>query len=1218
MIKELLKALVLFTFFINSIKIYGNYHIFNQDTTKDFPYLIDLRNIISPPIVLIAPPDPDKITRMGPYHLLNTTDGYAIFTHEEPCLWKLSQGHWQRMSLPNSYTPLNIFALSDKDLWIVCMDNIPYKNYLLHYNGKGWEYFLTPNSDGIRDLDFLSSTSGWAVGDWGQIMRYFDKKWEIYHCPTPYHINKLIMLNDSLGYARTDIPWNVSLKYNQANWKIYQSELSSLEEITVYADNLVSRDENIIKNEIAYFQNISNQNSIKSDTLQLNFNLPSAGLIWSSRRGSIRFYPNYGYLYYHNDKSFNRVLTFILPLKTEIKNNWCYQPFLIISQQKVESRLVLKLKLTNFQEKSDLKLLIIKNTGSAFEHGICVADFSGDGIEDLYVVATNVSNRLYIQPPKDHPVPHQMIEIADKAGVVGPTMINNSLPNYDEGTSCADIDNDGDQDILVTSLYGPNMLFKQIRPTYFVESAQALNLSHDYGRTCSGIWGDINNDGYLDLFVSNEDSTNHLYLNNGAGIFRDVTKEIGLFVSRGGTGSSFADIDGDGDLDLFVPRYGARNLLFRNDLTESHSNKAYFAEVGQESGVSGSDSLARSSCGIFGDVDNDGDLDLFVTNLNCSNWLYLNDGKGQFTDVTINYGLWDSSLSQTAAFYDADNDGDLDLVVGNRGESYFYENTGNRLFKKRRIEFPGINIGSVSGMAVFDQNDDGNLELYIGDSFSTSHILRNEAYNSNYIKIKLKGTISNQDAIGAKAFLYNSGSIGVKSHLVGMREVNGGCGYNSMSSKTIHFGVPDGLPCDILIVFPSGVQKKVCGNLPGQTILIFEETGISQKISQFKKWYIRNAFNPANQKEILFVVIFFICLMSLNYYLSKQNWWQSRIIFITAFIPMLIFLLLFTILAATNLYLRHIVSFAFGAGALVIGFFYGRKLSVASQNKFESLEKLFISTSAFFHGEWGARNLNRLQFFCSNLEIGHKPSLEVQERLGEAINSFFSLIVPELERILSYAQQAEVSSIQRNDIKSNMLALSNALSDLAVEIRTIKGVERRIIQTILERSKFLNISLRNLRNSITEQFSCNVYKVILNTVQNLPTQIKEISFQKSIPGELIGRIRPGEFSQIMDNLIQNSLRAIEGKKEKLIHIIMDANSDTIFVRVSDNGHGVSPLIRDKLFLSQINSDSKGSGFGLYNSHKILQKYGGLIRLLQTGNGDLTIFEVQIRRVDNAS
>ena len=161
---------------------------------------------------------------------------------------------------------------------------------------------------------------------------------------------------------------------------------------------------------------------------------------------------------------------------------------------------------------------------------------------------------------------------------------------------------------------------------------------------------------------------------DGAGQFTEITHEAGLASSRSGKGATFGDIDLDGDLDLVVPYFSLRNRIYRNKGTDEKTNLVYFEDVTDDWLPSGSDSSAKSASATLADVDNDGDLDLYFANLVFSNRLYENDGTGKFTDITMESGLLDSSLSHSGCFFDADNSGKLDLYISNRGRNIFYKN----------------------------------------------------------------------------------------------------------------------------------------------------------------------------------------------------------------------------------------------------------------------------------------------------------------------------------------------------------------------------------------------------------------------------------------------------------------------------------------------------------------------------------------------------------------
>ena len=230
----------------------------------------------------------------------------------------------------------------------------------------------------------------------------------------------------------------------------------------------------------------------------------------------------------------------------------------------------------------------------------------------------------------------------------------------------ADFNNDGAMDVYIVNLSGPNVLLQgDINGNFTVASNAGVG---DTGRGLSGIWGDFNGDGYADLYVIN-DGANVMYQNNGDGTFTDVTATSGTASSLPGYGGAVGDYDNDGDFDIYVSNWGA-NQLFQND------GSGVFTNVAAEAGVDNSFNALGVS---FGDLDNDGDLDLYVVNDNGANALYSNDGRGVFGDNTASAGVGDASgIGQGTAFADLDNDGDLDIYVANLDQpNLLYLNDGN-------------------------------------------------------------------------------------------------------------------------------------------------------------------------------------------------------------------------------------------------------------------------------------------------------------------------------------------------------------------------------------------------------------------------------------------------------------------------------------------------------------------------------------------------------------
>jgi hypothetical protein len=247
------------------------------------------------------------------------------------------------------------------------------------------------------------------------------------------------------------------------------------------------------------------------------------------------------------------------------------------------------------------------------------------------------------------------------------------------GASWGDYDNDSDLDLFVASgglSPAPgidNFLYRNEGDGTFARIITGV-IVNDGGLSIGASWGDYDDDGYLDLFVANgSGEDNFLYHNNGDGTFTKITQ--GDIVNDGGAsgGGSWADYDNDGDLDLFVTNYfGEVNFLYQNDGPPGYT----FTKITTGNIVNDTSWTLGST---WGDYDNDGDIDLFVSNGNFdNNFLYANNGDGTFAKVISGDIVNDGGFSIGTSSADYDNDGDLDIFVSNSWpENFLYANDGN-------------------------------------------------------------------------------------------------------------------------------------------------------------------------------------------------------------------------------------------------------------------------------------------------------------------------------------------------------------------------------------------------------------------------------------------------------------------------------------------------------------------------------------------------------------
>lgn len=415
-------------------------------------------------------------------------------------------------------------------------------------------------------------------------------------------------------------------------------------------------------------------------------------------------------------------------------------------------------------------------------------DINSDGWDDLFVtdMGLAVPNSIFMNNKIGGFTAGQVLP---EAGI--------SMSN-----TWADVDNDGDADLLVlNNTRTPNSFYRNDSGILVLDKSNSFTKEVSYFH--GGSFADYDNDAKADLFMCNYFPTryNELHKNGTSGFTKEIATAVPL-EANSSLGPTWADYDQDGFMDLFVPNgIGKNNSLFHNDGNGTFSKASNI--INSEGGKS------VGSC--WGDIDNDGDLDLFVTNSNSSkNFLYKNLGNGNFqkiTDSIVNQG----GSSHGCSFADIDNDGDLDLFVTNdKIRKFLYFNDGLGNFTENRDEMITYNFGLSFGHSWSDFDHDGDLDLAVAThSNQKNHIFTNNGNANKWLEVNLKATVSNGSALGAKITVYADGKLQ-------FREVNSQSGFGGQSSFTQHFGMDTTKIIDSLEVkWPSGIiqiLKKVAVN----------------------------------------------------------------------------------------------------------------------------------------------------------------------------------------------------------------------------------------------------------------------------------------------------------------------------------------------------------------------------------------------------------------------
>lgn len=497
--------------------------------------------------------------------------------------------------------------------------------------------------------------------------------------------------------------------------------------------------------------------------------------------------------------------------------------------------------------------------------GAAFIDYDNDGWLDIFIlngrtlegVPKGATNRLY-KNNRDG----TFTDVTERAGL--------TRSGWASAVCVGDYNNSGYEDLFVT-YWGANILYRNNGDGTFTDVTEAAGLASPEVRWGSGCtFLDYNRNGHLDLFVANylefdfeavplpgESSVcvwqgvpvvcgprglpqgrHLLYRNNGDGTFSDVSVESGIAAATESYGLTAvaADFDNDGWQDIYVACDSSPSLLFRNN------GDGTFAEEALERGCAVSeDGAEQAGMGVaVGDYDLDGHLDLFKTHFfDDTHILYRNDGSGFYEDMTLRSGIGVETryVGWGAGIADFDNDGlpDIFLVTGSvypqLGREFdrypaatprvLFRNLGGGRFEELFEEAgPAIGVPKSSrGCAFGDFDNDGDVDILIVNLNEPPSLLRNDAGDGNWLKVKLVGTESNRSCIGAKV-------IAAYGDARQAQAVLSQSSFHSANDSRLHFGLGSADSADLVVRWPTGKSESFPGIRANALVRIEEGRGI--------------------------------------------------------------------------------------------------------------------------------------------------------------------------------------------------------------------------------------------------------------------------------------------------------------------------------------------------------------------------------------------------------
>ncbi|MBI1266664.1 MAG: hypothetical protein GC193_04435 [Cryomorphaceae bacterium] len=474
-----------------------------------------------------------------------------------------------------------------------------------------------------------------------------------------------------------------------------------------------------------------------------------------------------------------------------------------------------------------LGIVAVVNGGNFDMAGCSFADFNNDGFDDITFGLNGFAPKFYLNQ--------------GDGTFQNVTIVMQSISNC-KGIMWVDYDNDGDRDLYISNESGANRLLRNDGDFTFTNvsasSGLMLNGSANYGAS----WGDYDLDGDLDVYICNymfvdgpntDAERNHLFRNDGNDLFTNVTSQAGFDPL---SELSFQPIWYDYDHDLYPDLFLTNDKQFQNRMFHNNGDGT-FSEVSDDTGFGiNVDSMSAS----FGDFNNDLILDFYTTNLPDGNVLLQGNSDFTYTDVTEQYGLLVNDFTWGAAWFDMDNDSDLDIYLAEAQAGSF--NSPNYLFRNLGPDFGYIfedaldslispDITNAYSVASGDLDSDGNVDLIVNNRApNNAYVWKNNgnANGNGYIKVGLEGTISNIDGIGSYITVWFDGNARVTYTMLGEQ-------FLSQNSFTEHFGIGQNTVVDSVIVkWPSGIIDHYYDITSGTTLHAVEgDSATPEVITQY-------------------------------------------------------------------------------------------------------------------------------------------------------------------------------------------------------------------------------------------------------------------------------------------------------------------------------------------------------------------------------------------------
>jgi len=1103
--------------------------------------------------------------------------------------WKLFEPQPQF----KNYTGFHIKAFSPKNIWIFYLkEECYYHTDCLHFDGIKWKSIWMPQATVLQCFSFIDSTRFFASGDWGDLI-YFDgekainikskaKYVSLVSAFSPDHFYLFALNNDyktggTIFYEIKNNRWSVidTLK-NQVNYINFENPYSGIviennDRISIYSNKKkvesIHFNQEIINafvcsNNKVYFWSKNYVWQYFSGKFKRIFSIPFIVSTCSINKSDLHFLGNNHKVYYFGRRKVGELVQEISPRfeRNTIEGDLVSGHFAVSEYRNVQNS------------------------------------------KELYFIKTDETNNFYHFPNPGNLCVFE--DVRQKRNLVdfGKTHVGGNI--WDGGFFFADIDNDEDMDGILSALRGETQFFENVGNDYFLNVTEFCGLNID-GRISKICYGDLNNDGLLDFIYGDEFGPLRFYINNGFWQFELSTDISGISDSLKGYIPTLTDIDNDQDLDLFLTAMKEPIRYYENQGTIFENESPSFIDKSSNSPdlTTRFDFFTESIS--FGDYDNDGDEDLFISNRTSPLKFFRNNGNGKFSDVSEKMGFNQRLFSYGSNWGDLDQDGYSDIFITTMGKNYIFWNKYGKYFQIDSTSIEQEDLSYSTSSLLTDMDNDGDLDIVVANyQRGRSCIYVNKSDKSNWIKIQVRGSKSNKYGLGANVQIFSNGYLSESDSLLGFKQITIDVGYVASGFPEVYFCLPNDTIFDLKVNFTSGETITRVGLTTGKTYIVEESIDLANYLSGFSKPLGSIFLKTRYRSTVIYFFAIIILSFVFNYFIYKRKYWTlMNYLFFNSALIIVSFITYQIYSNKTNVFLLLIPFYIFiGSG---IGLYYITNKYFTLKFKDEKVFELYDLLRQLNHSHSGITHIDHLLFFCNN----YKPLLNVPNFVKDWQNEISFLqtnTYKMLSRIGILAQRWYWKTNKEYLIMERIIKFGKILVKFSVPPNQNK-VEQ--IKDLIVRIKE---GIDKLKLETYNSFSIDLIFVLNTALSNFwkSDQFSVTNLSGKNPLNVV--MRSDSLTQVMYNILENALQAMKDNPDKKIDITISNIADNhVNIDFTDFGHGIKEEIREKIFEENF-STNNSSGIGLFHARKILQQFNADINLVNSEIGKGSTFQIHLR------